>query len=95
MGVLVKNGLVERDLVLDVWATSIPGDWDRLKPLTALYRRTQGDAVWENFEYLVVLSEDWVAAHPKGAYPSGVRRLNLKDEWLAADTQYAASRTPG
>lgn len=45
----------------------------------------------ENFEYLTVLSQDWDAAHPNGSYPSGVRRIDLKDDWLEADTHYAAS----
>jgi hypothetical protein len=36
------------------------------------------------------LAEDWKAAHPKGAYPGGVRRIGLKGEWLDADKQYAA-----
>jgi hypothetical protein len=40
------------------------------------------------------LAEDWKAAHPKGTYPTGVRRIQLKDEWLEADRQYAASLAP-
>jgi hypothetical protein len=35
-----------------------------------------------------------MAAHPKGTYPAGVRRIGLKDEWLEADKQYAASLVP-
>jgi hypothetical protein len=60
-------------------------------PVAAITRRRVGDAVWENFEYLTVLAQDWMAAHPKDAYPAGVRRIGLKDEWLEADKQYAAS----
>jgi hypothetical protein len=41
-----------------------------------------------------VLSEEWIAAHPNGDYPAGVRRTGLKDKWLEADAQYAASRAP-
>jgi hypothetical protein len=47
--------------------------------------------VWENFEYLTVLAQNWVAAHTKGTYPAGVRRIELKYPWLEADKQYAAS----
>jgi hypothetical protein len=43
---------------------------------------------------MAVLSKDWSAAHPKGAYPAGVRRIGLKDEWLEADKQYAALLAP-
>jgi hypothetical protein len=35
-----------------------------------------------------------MAAHSKGTYPAGVRRIDLKDEWLDADRQYAASLVP-
>jgi len=38
------------------------------------------------------LAQDWLAAHPRGAYPAGVRRITEKDEWLEADAQYATSR---
>jgi hypothetical protein len=27
----------------------------------------------------------------QGTYPAGVRRIEVKDEWLDADKQYAAS----
>ncbi len=90
MGILVKTGLVEKDLVLDFWSGGVLADWERLAPVAAVMRR-QDDAVWENFEYLTVLAQDWDAAHPKGTYPAGVRRLDLKDEFLEADRQYVAS----
>jgi hypothetical protein len=35
-----------------------------------------------------------MAAHPKGTYPAGVRRIRLKDAWLEADKQDAASLAP-
>jgi hypothetical protein len=90
MAVLVKDGLVDRELALEIWNRPVVRYWERLAPVTALIRRTVGNIVWENFEYLTVLSQDWLAAHPHGTYPAGVRRIALKDEWLEADTQYAA-----
>jgi hypothetical protein len=47
-----------------------------------------------NFEYLATLAQDWITAHPNGAYPAGRRRIPLKDEWLDGDKQYAASLVP-
>ncbi|MFZ0031121.1 MAG: hypothetical protein WAK84_04530 [Candidatus Cybelea sp.] len=41
-----------------------------------------------------MLAQDWIAARPKGTYPAGVRRIDLKDEWLEADRLYAASLAP-
>jgi hypothetical protein len=94
LGVLVKAGSVEQELVIQIWATNIIEDWDKLVSCTAIYRRTSGPVLWENFEYLAVLAQDWMAANPNGTYPAGARRLELKDEWLETDKQYAASLVP-
>jgi len=92
MGVLVKRGLIDRDIALDIWSGSAPSHWNRLAPFTAIVRQVAGPVTLENFEYLVVLCQDWLANHPRGDYPAGVRRIDLKNEWLEADRQYAASR---
>jgi hypothetical protein len=81
LGILVKNGIVDKDLFLDRYSWRITTAWRRLESLTALARdATQQAAVWENFEYLAVLSEDWLA---KGgsAYPKGIRRIRLQNPW--------------
>ena len=88
MGLLVKTGLVERPLVMEMWSKNVLNDWERLAPYVASRRRVTGDGLYENFEYLVVPAQDWVAAHPKGTYPVGVPRLALKDKWLEADKRY-------
>ncbi|MBV8374149.1 MAG: hypothetical protein JO302_01460 [Candidatus Eremiobacteraeota bacterium] len=93
VGVFVKAGLLDRDLALDLWSGVALVTWERFAPLTAVARRSNG-ALWENFEYLAMLSEDFQAAHANGTYPVGARRLVLKDEWLEADKQYAASLAP-
>jgi len=94
LGVLVRAGLVDRDLALEMWSGVVIEAWERIAPLTSIIRRRMGSSVWENFEYLTVTSEDWTAAHPKGTYPAGVRRIELKDKWLESDKQYAASLAP-
>jgi hypothetical protein len=94
IGVLVKTGFVEKDLVVEIQSGMLIGAWERVAPVVAIYRRTEGSGIWENFEYLAVLVQDWLAAHPKGDYPPGVRRIELKDEWLEADKQYASSLAP-
>ena len=92
---LVKTGLVDREPVLQLWAGIVAQSWENLAPITAIARRGRGDLVWENFEYLTILACDWTAAHPKGTYPASVRRIDLKDEWLDADRQYAGSLVRG
>jgi len=94
MGTLVKAGFVDRDLALEIWTYNLTEAWEKLAAFTAIIRRRLGPGLWQNFEYLTVLAQDWEAAHPKGTYPAGVRRIDLKDEWLEADKQYAASLAP-
>ena len=95
MGALVKNGLADKSLVLDIFSNQVLINWGLLSPVIALIRKArEDDSIWENFEYLAVLSQDWETAHPKGAYPAGVRRMNLGYPWLEADKQYAASLAP-
>ena len=91
MGLLLKTGLVEKGLVMEMWSATAKADWENLAPVAAMSRRSVGDALWEHFEYLTVLAQDWTAAHPNGTYPAGVRRIEVKDEFLEADRQYAAS----
>jgi hypothetical protein len=94
VGMLAKNRLVDRQLVLEMWSGIVIQSWEVLAPMAAIMRRRAGDALWENFEFLTVLAQDWIAAHPKGDYPAYVRRIAIKDEWLDADKQYAASLAP-
>jgi hypothetical protein len=95
MGALVKNGLADKNLVLDIFSGLVRQAWERCEPVVAILRLATGNpGVWENFEYLTVLSQDWLAAHPNGTYPAGVRRIDPKYPWLEADKQYAASLAP-
>jgi hypothetical protein len=94
MGLLVKTGLVDAQLVIEMYSGNAAASWERLAPMAAIARRRMGKALWENFEYLTVLAEDWNAAHPDGNYPAAMRRIDVKDDWLEADKQYAASLAP-
>ena len=92
LGLLVKTGFVDRDLALGIWSDVANRNWEILAPVVAIFRRKRGDLLWENFEYFVVLCQDWIATHPGGAYPAGVRRIGVKDVWLDADKRYETSR---
>lgn len=60
----------------------ISGD---LLPLTTYIRRNLGaPALWENFEYLALLSKRFVETHPAGAYPRGEPRLPEDDSLIRA-----------
>ena len=94
LGLMVKRRLIDREMALDMYSGNAIAAWDALTPVAAAARHKGGRAVWENFEYLVVLSRDWVAKYPDGAYPRGVPRIELDYELRDADAQYALSRVP-
>ena len=80
LGILVKNGAIDADLVLDRWSTDIGTTWHRMAKFIAWNRGVEKmNSTWENFEYLAVLSEDWLLSHPDGTYPRGVRRLPMPE----------------
>ncbi len=91
MGVLAKTGLIDRRLLMDIHSALILDAWDALAEVTAILRAHYGRSIYENFEYLVVLSQDWTAALPDGNYPHNVRRIDLPNKWHNADEQYAAA----
>ncbi|MBV8171876.1 MAG: hypothetical protein JO219_08105 [Candidatus Eremiobacteraeota bacterium] len=95
MGLLVRTELIDRELALNLWSRTAVAAWEWLATYAAIIREERSDAVWENFEYFVVLSENWIASHPRGAYPPHLRRILLQNEYRDEDKRYAASRSVG
>ncbi len=83
-GCLVKNQAIDADIFCDLLSAVVAGAWEAFAPFIAHRRLVTGVAFWENFEYLAVLSEDWLAAHPDGAYPRRMRRMELRETWPEA-----------
>jgi len=78
LGSCIKFGLIAEELYFD---NSTPERfWNVLEPAIALYRRNRGPTAYENFEYLVIRSNEWDRRHPNGNLPRGVKRLVLPDE---------------
>ena len=76
LGTLVKRNILERDLFLDVYSYVIAIAWHDLEGYVALIRSIRGEqSIFENFEYIAMLSKDYLSTHPT-VYPSGARRLN-------------------
>jgi len=92
LGLFVKRGIIDEDLACDLWSAQASGDWDIMAPAIAILRRSHGDSVFENFEYLVDASDRWLVRHPEGAYPTGRRRHAPRDVWLEEDTRLASAR---
>jgi hypothetical protein len=78
LGVLVKHRIIDREIFVDQYCGVILGAWKLLAKRTALERAAGDPNVLEYFEYLAVVSEDWLASHPS-SYPKGVRRYPLQN----------------
>lgn len=76
LGVYVKYGLVDKRSYLDVSSRIVLTLYEQMEPCIVKVREVAGsDAIYENFEYLAVLSVLWTKSHPNGAYPHGVPRF--------------------
>ena len=81
LGLIVRNRIVDPTMFVDNYCGVALGAWKVLEKFTALGRAAmETDIGWENFEYLAVLSEDWIKLHPT-SYPQGVRRMELHSPW--------------
>ena len=80
LGVLVKNRTIESMQFLDAYANNVNRAWADLEKYVALSRDVSGHSLYENFEYLAVISEDWLNAHPD-TYPRNTRRKQLRNPW--------------
>ncbi len=93
LGALTAAGLLDWELTSMIYAFQATRAWEQLRPLTAITRRN-APQIWVYFEYAAMLSKKWIDGHPEGGYPRGAERLEIKDEFLDADKQYAASLAP-
>lgn len=83
LGSFVRNGVIDADVACNVVALIAVRNWDALLPIiTYVRRKVSSKALWENFEYLALLSKRYIKVHPSGDYPRGVPRLP-EDPWLA------------
>ncbi|MBC5825005.1 MAG: hypothetical protein GIW99_09765 [Candidatus Eremiobacteraeota bacterium] len=76
VGNMVRNRLTDRQLFIEQFCNVVSEAWDLLEPFTRVRRKfSEGhDAIWEDFEYLTILSRDWMAKRGS-AFPKNMRRL--------------------
>ncbi|MFN2528895.1 MAG: hypothetical protein ABR584_09300 [Candidatus Baltobacteraceae bacterium] len=75
IGNMVRNGLTDKRLFIEQFGNVVTEAWDLLRPYTCIRRKlSTHDSVWEDFEYLTILSNEW---HEKigSAFPKEMRRL--------------------
>ena len=85
MGSFVKHDIIDEEIACDLWSGIVLTAWEPLVPVLAIYRRTQGPGVWENFEYLAAKATAFNARHTGGTYPKDQPRLPVEDVWKEAD----------
>lgn len=62
IGTLVKNDLLDGNVLVDFAGDVIEQTWVRLKPLALEHRREMGnERMWENFEFMALYVERWAA----------------------------------
>jgi hypothetical protein len=83
-GCLVKNHAIDPKIFCDLLGSVVTTTWKAYEPFVAHRRFVHGNALYENFEYLAVICDDWESAHPNGAYPRGTRRMELPITWPEA-----------
>jgi hypothetical protein len=85
LGTFVRHGIIDREIAASLWSGVVVRNWERIGPALAIMRRGTGPVLWDQFEYLARISQDWLNRHPQGVYPPGVARMPLEDVWLASD----------
>ena len=85
VGTLVKRGIVDADLLCDLWSPIIVSTWDRLSSWALSSRAVHHNpSLYENFEYLAVTAKQWMEKHPSGAYPRHTPRSRAGIVWPEA-----------
>lgn len=75
MGAFVRYNIIDKRIACDLWCSVVVSSWNALLPVTRV-RRKIDPGIWENFEYLAVLSQDFMDKYPT-SYPTGTRRMPL------------------
>ncbi|HKU66157.1 MAG TPA: DUF4760 domain-containing protein [Candidatus Baltobacteraceae bacterium] len=92
MGVFVKNGIIDRRIACDLWNQVILRNWSALAPVIA-NRRIALDfpPMWENFEYLAALCQQWEERYQDGTYPNGAPRMQMPALWPLTQERVGAN----
>ena len=80
-GSYIKYGLLASAQFLDLGGGFVGLMWGQLKEVVAIRRTATGNgAMYENFEYLAALQQQWERDHRQGNYPRGLPRLLTQQE---------------
>ncbi len=75
IGNMVRNGLTEKRLFIEQFANVVIEAWALLEPYARVRRMLEkSDAIWEDFEYLTILSREWMGTQGS-VFPGERRRI--------------------
>jgi hypothetical protein len=78
LGVLVKRGIIDSSLLLDVYNYIVASSWDDLEGFVAIVRSLTGEqTLYLNFEYLASIARDSLASNVD-LYPRDAKRLGAR-----------------
>src|SRR5690348_7945761 len=89
VGSLVRQGLIEEEPIMDIYADRIIAAWKATEPAIAIARRGRDASVLENFEYLYMRALEYISRYPEGMYPAHIPRAKLSDPWAEVDASKA------
>ena len=84
LGCFVRRGMLDADLVCDLWGSFIDRAWTLLADTIVIMRRTRGPALFEDFEYIAALNKQYQARHPS-SYPREIAHIAPPDRWAKED----------
>jgi len=95
-GAFIKRGIIDPDVVCDLWGDVVLRNWELVAPLVVNLRAArQTDAIWENFEHLAAVCSDFQKAHPHGTVTKRFARETMPPVWpevVAAIKQHEDKR---
>jgi len=75
MGLFVKSRIIDRHIACDFWSYIVLRNWNALLPVTTYVRQAlHTEALWENFEYMAMLSKRYSEKHASD-YPSNMPHM--------------------
>lgn len=94
MGSFVATGMLHPSVVCNLYSQNVVDVWRAMAPIAFFVRRHRNmRGIWENFEYLAVLAEDFIAKHPNGVYPRTLRRMPVDDTLIRRYDELGVQKT--
>ncbi len=88
-GAMVKRKIIDADIACDLWGFVIERTWERISPWIISRREASNlPSLYENFEYLTVMTELWNEKYPAGIYPPNLRRMPGGEAWPEAKARH-------